>query len=76
MILVLGYGLGMAGTLTAAGLLIVKVSDRLRGRKLPRLLARFGGATRRVRKATPAMTAGLVLFVGLSLAGRSLAAMV
>jgi nickel/cobalt exporter len=75
-ILVLGYGLGMAGTLTAAGLLIVKVQDRMRRASLPAFLSRFAGPAKRLGSATPVVTAGLVLFVGLSLAGRSLAGVV
>jgi ABC-type nickel/cobalt efflux system permease component RcnA len=66
-LLVLTYGLGMAGTLTAAGLLAVRVSERWRARV---------GAMRLVRRmgdATPIVTGGLVVAVGVGLAARSLA---
>ena len=66
-LLVLTYGLGMAATLTAAGLLLVRLSNRWAGR----LAARFSGS--RLAGATPVMTAGLVVVVGLGLATRSLA---
>jgi len=67
-LLVIAYGLGMAATLTAAGLLLVKLSARWAGRFAGRLA---GG---RLSSATPVMTAGLVVVVGLGLAARSLAA--
>lgn len=60
-VLVLGYGLGMAATLTAVGLLLVKLRDRLAA--VERLRDRF--------TALPAITAGLVLVVGAGLAVRS-----
>ena len=66
-LLVVGYGLGMAATLTAAGLLLVRLSSGPAGRRLGRL------ARGRLRGATPAMTASLVLLVGVGLAVRSLA---
>ncbi|GAA0233124.1 hypothetical protein GCM10010492_34920 [Saccharothrix mutabilis subsp. mutabilis] len=61
-VLVLGYGLGMAATLTTVGLLLVKLRDRLS--TVERLRDRF--------TALPALTAGLVLIVGTGLAVRSL----
>jgi nickel/cobalt exporter len=66
-LLVVTYGLGMAATLTAAGLLLVTVSDRWRGRfpAMTRSGARLAGAT-------PLMTALLVVVVGMGLATRSL----
>lgn len=66
-LLVLTYGLGMAATLTAAGLLAVRLADRWSPR-----LARVRLA-RRLTAATPVVTGGLVLVVGLGLAARSLA---
>ena len=66
-LLVLTYGLGMAATLTAAGLLAVRLSDRWSPR-----LARARIA-QRLSAATPVVTAGLVLVVGVGLAARSLA---
>jgi len=67
-LLVLGYGLGMAAALSAAGLLLVK----LRGR-----LDRFAGSSRLVRAdrllaALPVLTALLVLAVGAGLTLRAL----
>ena len=63
----LSYGLGMAGTLTAVGLLLVK----LRGRLAQRFTG-LGqtGPVARVAQAMPVLTAGLVLLVGTSLALR------
>ncbi|XVV05993.1 nickel/cobalt transporter [Actinosynnema sp. CA-248983] len=61
-LLVLGYGLGMAATLTAVGLLLVRLRDRLAA--VERLRDRF--------TALPALTAGLVLVVGLGLAARAI----
>jgi len=65
--LVLSYGVGMAATLTAAGILLVRLSNRWAGR----VAHRFGAA--RLAGAAPVMTAGLVVVVGLGLATRSLA---
>lgn len=64
-VLVLGYGIGMAATLTAAGLLLV----RLRG-----LLDRvpLGHRASRLTRYTPLLTAALVTVVGAGLALRGL----
>jgi nickel/cobalt transporter (NicO) family protein len=67
--LVLGYGVGMAAMLTAAGLLLVKLGNT-GGRALRTW--RWGG---RLSAYTPAGTALLVLIVGIGLAARSLAAL-
>jgi ABC-type nickel/cobalt efflux system permease component RcnA len=67
-VLVLGYGVGMAAALTAAGLLLL----RLRGR-LGRIVS--SGRLRRVERlvrALPVLTACLVLVVGLGLALQAL----
>ncbi|WP_036335390.1 sulfite exporter TauE/SafE family protein, partial [Modestobacter caceresii] len=66
-LLVLAYGVGMAGTLTAVGLALV----RLRGR-LARRVADLRGdqLLARVALAVPVVTAGLVLVVGLALVTR------
>ena len=66
-VLVLAYGVGMAATLTAVGLLLV----RLRGR-LERRGTRPRGRTvlTRLASAVPVLTAGLVLLVGLALVAR------
>ena len=65
-VLVLTYGLGMAATLTTVGLLLARLAGRWAGRA--RVLA-----SSRLAAATPLMTAGIVLVVGLGLAARSLA---
>ncbi len=69
-VLVLAYGLGMAGTLTAVGLALVKLRDRLERQlsdlRRARLLSRFV-------LAMPVLTATLVLVVGLSLILRGVA---
>ena len=67
-LLVLAYGLGMATTLTAAGLLLVKLSRKWAGGLAARL------SSDRLAAATPVMTASVVVLVGLGLAARSLAA--
>lgn len=67
--LVLGYGVGMAATLTAAGLLLIRLRERWDRRRRTSRLAR------RLSTAAPTATATLVLFVGLGLAGRALAAL-
>ena len=64
--LVLGYGLGMAATLTAAGLLLVRLQKRAGHTRLGSL----GPA--RLLTYTPVATALLVLTVGAGLALRSL----
>lgn len=69
-LLVVGYGVGMAATLTLAGVLLVKVRDRLDGR-----WANGSGRARRWsarwNAVMPYATATLVLIVGLGLAVRS-----
>jgi len=67
-LLVLGYGLGMAGTLTAAGLLLGRLRDRLERLAVP---DRLRHATARLAAAMPTLTAALVLVVGLGLAARA-----
>ncbi|GAB3950503.1 hypothetical protein GCM10027614_51040 [Micromonospora vulcania] len=62
-LLVIAYGLGMAATLTAAGLLLVHLHGRL--------AHRVGALSGRLAAATPAVTATLVLIVGVTLAARS-----
>lgn len=65
-LLVIAYGLGMAVVLTAAGLLLIKIHNRL-GPLLGRRLARVAGP---LTAAMPVLTATLVLVVGLALALR------
>ena len=70
-LLVLGYGLGMAATLTAAGLALVALRRRWAGR-----LSGAGTRWARLSGLAPAGTAALVLLVGVGLAGRALAGVV
>jgi ABC-type nickel/cobalt efflux system permease component RcnA len=61
-LLVLGYGLGMASALTGAGLLLLLVQRRF-------VAGRFVAA--RVPAVAPFLTAGLVVIVGIGLAARA-----
>lgn len=70
LVLVLGYGIGMAATLTAVGLLLVRLRDQLE-RRLAR--TRSNEHVTRLAAAMPVLTAVLVLVVGLGLAARGLA---
>jgi nickel/cobalt transporter (NicO) family protein len=72
-LLVVGYGLGMAATLTAAGLLLIRLQRRLARAGTG---ARFARLTARLSTVAPTATAGLVLLVGLGLAGRALATVI
>jgi ABC-type nickel/cobalt efflux system permease component RcnA len=65
-LLVLAYGLGMAATLTAVGLTLVRLRDRLFNRA-PSPVLRFAART------VPPATAALVLVVGLALVVRGVA---
>ena len=71
-LLVIAYGVGMAGTLTLAGMLLVRVRDRYQKRSGERL-----GKAQRVAKVwtriAPFATATLVVIVGVGLALRSIA---
>jgi nickel/cobalt transporter (NicO) family protein len=66
-LLVIAYGAGMAATLTAAGLLLV----RLRNGMDTALANRVGRWSGTLAAATPILTAALVLVVGLSMALRN-----
>jgi ABC-type nickel/cobalt efflux system permease component RcnA len=68
-LLVIGYGLGMAGMLTAAGLTLVAFRRRWAHR-----LTRVGNRWTRLARFAPTSTAVLVLLVGVGLCGRALAA--
>ena len=65
-LLVVAYGLGMAVTLTTAGLLLFAVQRRV---------TRAGGRLSRIAvllpSVTPAITAGLIVVIGLGLTLRS-----
>jgi hypothetical protein len=75
-LLVLAYGIGMAGTLTAVGLLLV-VAQRKLGDLIARggRAARFGGGltrlTGRVSAGAPTATAALVVLVGVGMGVRA-----
>ncbi|MFF5076078.1 hypothetical protein ACFY36_03435 [Actinoplanes sp. NPDC000266] len=62
-LLVIAYGLGMAATLTAAGLLLLRLRDRLE---------RHSSLFTRWRSVAQPLTAALIVLVGLGLAGRAL----
>jgi nickel/cobalt transporter (NicO) family protein len=68
-VLVLAYGIGMAATLTMAGILLVRLRDRFAQRSVSR------GQTflRRWARIAPFATAALVVVVGFGLVVRSLA---
>lgn len=68
-LLVLGYGVGMAATLTLVGILLVRLRDRFDQLPFPGLRNRLT----RLRNWLPALTATLVLVVGLGLAIRAAA---
>jgi nickel/cobalt exporter len=69
-LLVAAYGAGMAATLTAAGLVLIRLRDKW-------MVWRRGAGPRRpvlaerLSTAVPTATAGMVLLVGLGLAGRA-----
>jgi ABC-type nickel/cobalt efflux system permease component RcnA len=71
-LLVLAYGLGMAGTLTAAGLLLLAVQRRISvaDTRPARLLTRLGAAA---PVALPLTTSAVVLLVGAGMAVRAAA---
>ena len=70
-VLVIGYGVGMAVVLTLAGLLLVGVRNRLRQR-LGGASGRISAAAQRWTRLVPMLTALLVLVVGAGLAIRSI----
>ncbi|MEV6048523.1 nickel/cobalt transporter [Streptomyces xanthochromogenes] len=65
-LLVIAYGLGMAASLTAAGLLLVRLRDHLETRT-PTLSTRWQAALRHLAGIGPVMTAVLVVIVGAGL---------
>jgi ABC-type nickel/cobalt efflux system permease component RcnA len=62
-LLVIAYGVGMAGTLTAAGLLLIRLRDRFSARPRRTLTG--------LARLAPAGSAALVLCVGVGLASRA-----
>lgn len=73
-VLVIGYGMGMAATLTLAGLLLVRVRDRYQQRS-GAVAGRASKIARRWTAVTPYATSVLVLVVGIGIAARALSAM-
>lgn len=73
-VLVIGYGMGMAATLTLAGLLLVRVRDRYQQRS-GAVAGRASKIARRWTAVTPYATSVLVLVVGIGIAARALGAM-
>ena len=69
-LLVVAYGVGMAATLTGAGLLLLAVQRRLT-RTARGSSSRWARLSARVNAVTPAATATLVLLVGAGLAVRA-----
>lgn len=70
-LLVIGYGLGMATTLTLAGLLLVRLRDRFEAGADK--YARLRAPVARLSGIVPAASAGLVLLVGVLLTLRAAA---
>ncbi|MGW4698645.1 hypothetical protein ACWEO1_40490 [Kitasatospora cineracea] len=68
--LVVAYGVGMAATLTAVGLLLVRVGDRLAAVQD----GPIAGRLHRIAPYSALITASLILIVGLGLVVRSLPA--
>ncbi|MET4926512.1 nickel transporter [Streptomyces sp. PSRA5] len=69
-LLVLGYGLGMAGTLTLAGLLLVRLRDHVERSTRAVAATRWKGL-RRLARWGPVATSSLVLLVGVGLTARA-----
>jgi nickel/cobalt transporter (NicO) family protein len=61
--LVLAYGLGMAATLTGIGLLLARLRNRMDRLRLP-----GGSLPARLGRLLPAVTASVIVLVGLGLA--------
>ncbi|MFJ5637814.1 nickel transporter [Streptomyces goshikiensis] len=69
-LLVVGYGLGMAATLTLAGLLLVRVRERIENHHRGRI-PRDGSLVRAILRAGPVLTSLLVIAVGFGLTLRA-----
>ncbi|MGW1235055.1 nickel/cobalt transporter [Streptomyces californicus] len=69
-LLVIGYGLGMAATLTLAGLLLVRLRERIESHDRARTL-RHNPLLRRLARTGPIITSLLVVAVGLGLTLRA-----
>ncbi|MFF3215882.1 nickel/cobalt transporter [Streptomyces sp. NPDC002886] len=66
-LLVIGYGLGIAATLTLAGLLLVRLGDRI----ATSTAGTFSTRLKALRHIGPATTSALVLIVGIGLTARA-----
>ncbi|MFB7404929.1 nickel/cobalt transporter [Streptomyces rubiginosohelvolus] len=71
-LLVIGYGLGMAATLTLAGLLLVRLRERIESHDRARTL-RHNPVLRNLARTGPVITSILVIAVGLGLTLRAAA---
>ncbi|MCJ0872670.1 nickel transporter [Streptomyces sp. AP-93] len=71
-LLVIGYGLGMAATLTLAGLLLVRVRDRITAHASVNTSVKTLARLNALRRIGPVCTSVLVLLVGLGLAARAI----
>jgi nickel/cobalt exporter len=71
-VLVIGYGVGMASMLTLAGLLLVRVRDRYRSRTSGSSARALGRIGRRWAVLAAPATATLVVIVGVGVAVRGL----
>lgn len=69
-LLVIGYGLGMAATLTLAGLLLVRLRERVESHDRARSL-RHNPLLRKLARTGPVITSLLVVAVGLGLTVRA-----
>ncbi|MEU5285605.1 nickel transporter [Streptomyces sp. CA-278952] len=69
-LLVIGYGLGMAATLTLAGLLLVRLRERIESHDRTRTL-RHNPLLRKLARTGPVITSLLVVAVGLGLTLRA-----
>lgn len=69
-LLVIGYGLGMAATLTLAGLLLVRLRERIENHDRARTL-RHHPLLRKLARTGPVITSILVIAVGLGLTLRA-----
>jgi ABC-type nickel/cobalt efflux system permease component RcnA len=72
-LLVLAYGVGMAATLTAAGLALVGLQRRWAARTRLRGGERWNPLAARLSRLMPSATGSLVLIVGVGLVGRAAA---
>ncbi|MGR8012142.1 nickel/cobalt transporter [Streptomyces hypolithicus] len=71
-LLVLAYGVGMAVTLTLAGLVLVRLRDRIEAGLRTAPAARWT-SLKRLARCGPVATSGLVLLVGIGLTARAVA---